>query len=135
MGPKQGNDAASDGECRPRAAAEDDLCNRNLPKDPRTTRKPPTAPWKTSRNPHALDQGVTFMARGELARPWLEAAGPEEAEYPRGEARALRKPAGESRSDYKENSKQKNQVRKTPPKASEKVAPQPRTVKSTARGQ
>jgi hypothetical protein len=76
----------------------------------------------------------TRAERGESARPWLEAAGPEEAGDPCGKVRALRKPTRESRSDYKENPKQIDQVRKTPPEEPEKIAPQPRTVKSYCQG-
>jgi hypothetical protein len=43
--------------------------------------------------------------RREPVRPWLEAAGPEEAGDPYGEARAFKSPPEKSRSDYKEKPK------------------------------
>jgi len=104
-GPEPGHAAAGDGACMPRAAAGDLLCVTNSPEDPRTTREPATTPWKKSRDPHVPDQGVTTLARGEPAQPWLEAAGLEEAGDPCGEALALKKLARVSRFNYKEKPK------------------------------
>lgn len=54
---------SSDGACTTRAATGDLLSIRNPPEDLGSTEKPPTSPWKTSRDPHAPDQVETSLSR------------------------------------------------------------------------
>jgi hypothetical protein len=60
MGPVLGGAVVGDSACRTRAATGDLLYSRNLLEDPRTTKEPLDVPWKISRDPHALAQGVTL---------------------------------------------------------------------------
>jgi hypothetical protein len=59
----RGNAVTDDGACSSHAATRDHLCSRRPLEDSRTTREPPTAPWRTKRDPYALNQGVTSLAR------------------------------------------------------------------------
>ncbi len=59
-GSASGSTVVGVGECRTRAATGDLLYSRNLLEDPRTTKEPLDVPWKISRDPHALAQGVTL---------------------------------------------------------------------------
>jgi hypothetical protein len=65
--------------------------------------------WPTHAGPRSDLLGACrpCSKRGESARPWLEAAGLEEAGDPRGEARALKKYAKVSISDSKEKTQNK----------------------------
>jgi len=102
---------------------------------PRIHRKTPNhiledKPWPTHIGPRSdLPSACRpCIEREELARPWLEGKGPEEAGDHCGEAHVLGKPAEVSRSDSKERNQNKEKPgHKLHRETHQKITPQPKS--------
>jgi hypothetical protein len=114
------------------AATNDLICNKNPPEDPETTEEPPDPPWKTSRDPHVWNQGVTSLAhvghaqsvKNRHSRCWI---GKNPGDH-RGEVRLGK--ISQSKQIWlqrKKKKKQRKNISKTPPETHQKIAHQPKS--------